>query len=137
MDWYIYNLSDNLPYSQMAFDFKLRSEAKALGLTLTEVGQQISDIFTGRLLEVFYQGAEDIEVKVRAKKNSRVNIADLYDSPIITPSGELVPLSSVVSFHSQQSFDALPHTDRRLTVNVLAEVDSALGNANDIFPNTS
>ncbi len=129
----VYNISDNLPYAQAELVFSLLPQAKALGLTVAEVGRQLYSAYTGRLVELFTQDQDEVEVRIRLDPASRGSLASLENLPIVTAQGETLPLRSVVKLSSEQSFNSLKHLDGRLTVNVQAEVDPALSSAGKVL----
>ena len=129
----VYNVSDNLPYAQSELIFTLLPQAKALGLTVAEVGQQLYSAYTGRLVELFSRGQDEIEVRIRMDGQSRATLASLESLPIMTKEGEALPLRSVVKLTSQQSFNSLKHLDGQLTVNVQGEVDPAITSAGKVL----
>jgi len=131
------NIIDDLPYGQEQLIFSLKPEAKALGLTVNNISQQIRGAFTGALAQIYHVPDEEIEVRVKLPKNEREDFKILEQFPIITSTGSVVPLYSVVSFKSEQGFDILNHTDTKLTVRVTAEVDPNVSNNNKILNNLS
>jgi multidrug efflux pump subunit AcrB len=127
------NIKDNLPYAQSDYVFKLRPEAKQLGFTLKNVGQQLRSAYTGFLVQTFMLNQEEYEVRVSLDDQHRQTLGSLEHTPIVTPQGKTVPLTSVVNLNYQRSFHSLQHLDGKLTVNVLAEVNPKLNNTNNII----
>ena len=52
---------------------------------------------------------------------------------LTAPSGETVPLSSIVSWQNQRGFDVVRHVNGELTLTIIADVDKTLNNPNDII----
>ena len=129
----VINVNDNLPYAQDEVLFTLRPEAHSLGLTVKDIGEQIHNAFTGKLTQIFYHGDDKIDVRVRLDEASRSKLSTIRNLPIITPHKTIVPLSSLVTFKMNKSYDSIQHLDRRLTVNVTAEVDALSANTNKIL----
>ncbi|MAZ38831.1 MAG: acriflavin resistance protein [Legionellales bacterium] len=131
------NIMDDLPYGQEQLIFALKPQGKALGLTVDNIGRQISGAFTGALAQVYHEPNEEIEVRITLPQTERQNFKILEQFPIITPNGSVVPLYNIASFNSQRGFDVLNHTDTKLTTHVTAEVDATETNSNKILADLS
>ncbi len=129
----ISDIEDNLPYGQKQLIFKLTHEGEALGLTINEVGQQLRAAYSGKLAQVYHLANDEIEVRVMLPRAERDSLNSLQQLPIITSQGQTVPLGTVVQLQSQAGFDILRHTDNQLSVNVSAEVDTRITNANKVI----
>lgn len=129
------NVTDDMPYAQSEYVFKLKPEAKQLGLTVQGVGRQLSSAFSGHLALLFNKGQQEFEVKVRLSDDTRNKLGTLNHFPIITQAGNSIPLSNVVSISTVKGFDTLRHLDGKLSVKVLAEVDSEKNNPDKIVTN--
>jgi multidrug efflux pump subunit AcrB len=127
------DIEDNLPYGQQQAIYSLTAEGDALGLTVEEVGKQLRAAFTGQLVQVFNEDNDEVEVRVMLPDDERNDLDTLDRLPIVNSNGDIAPLRSVVRLDFQRGFDVLGHTDGRLTVHVIAEVDSKVTNSNLIL----
>lgn len=127
-----YNVTDNLPYAPAEYVFHLRPEAHGLGMTVEDIGRQLRAAYAGDLVQVFYQGNEEVEVRLRLDRQVREQMKSLVTLPIRTPAGVVVPLHSLCRIERRKHFSVLLHTDHALAVHVSAEVDSDVANANQI-----
>ncbi|RUM92651.1 MAG: AcrB/AcrD/AcrF family protein [Thiomicrospira sp.] len=124
---------DDLPYGRDQMVYRLTPEGQALGLTYASLGHQLSDAFSGRLVQIFTDGEDEVEVRVQFPREEQATLASIDKMKIMTPSGDRVALSSVASWSTQQGFDVMRHVDGRLAVTVLGEVDKSVNNANLIL----
>lgn len=131
------NITDDLPYGQEQLVFSLKPQGEALGLTVTNIGQQLSGAFIGSLAQVYHEPNEEIEVRVTLPKEEKNDLNVLSKFPIITPTGTVVPLYSVASFKHKRGFDVINHTNTKLTISVTGEVDAQVANSNKILANLS
>ena len=129
------NVTDDLPYGQEQLIFSLKPQGEALGLTVANIGQQLSGAFIGSLAQVYHEPNEEIEVRVTLPKEEKNNINVLSKFPIITPQGQVVPLYSVASFKHKRGFDVINHTNTKLTISVTSEVNAKIANTNKILAN--
>jgi multidrug efflux pump subunit AcrB len=129
----IIDTQDDLPYGREQLIFSVNADGQALGLTTADVGQQLRAAFDGQLVQIYQQDADEIEVRVLLPEAERQTLAGLDSLSIRVPSGRFVPLEQVVSFTSQQGFEALRHAHGRLTVEVTADVDRNINSAQNIL----
>lgn len=127
------NVLDDLPYGRQQYIFKLTPLAQSAGLNIAEVGRQLRTALDGQLLQIFYDSYEEIEVRIMLPANERKFQSILETLPIITASGEALPLNNVVDLSSQQGLELLRHTNAKLGVHVTAEVNAKKTNANDVL----
>jgi multidrug efflux pump subunit AcrB len=124
-----YAINDDTPFGREQLIYSLRPEGLALGLTTESVGVQLRDAFDGRLAQIFQDGLEEVEVRVRLPDSERHHTETLERLLIRLPSGALAPLDSVVEITSRQGFETLRHADTRLAIHVSSEVDRGVNNA--------
>ena len=75
----------------------LRDKISALGLSTQEVARAVQTNVGGSRAAVFRQGGEQFPITVRLRPEDRLSVQDLDNISIQTPSGQSVPISSLVS----------------------------------------
>ncbi len=131
------DIEDDLPYGEEQLIYQLSPEGKTLGLSVEQVGRQLHAAFNGEIAQVFHESHEEIEVRVTLPDAERYSLNTLEQLPIVLPSGNTIPLDTVVELRARQGFDAPRHTNTKLTALVTAEVDNKVTNANKIIANLS
>ncbi len=126
-------IEDDLAYGREQLIYSLTPAGEADGLSVAELGRQLRTAFDGRLVQIFQDGAEEVEVRVKLPDYERNSSAVLHRLNIRLPSGSLVPLTTVAQWDSRRGFEILRHADGRLAVQVTADVDSTVANVNDII----
>ena len=126
-------IEDDMPYGQEQLIYRIKGQGEVLGLTVDNVGQQLRTAFDGRLVQIFQDGDDEVEVRVMLPDSERNTMATLDNFMVRIPQGGSVPLSTVVEFESRRGFDVLRHTNSQLAIHVTANVDSKLNNANEII----
>ncbi len=129
----VYGIEDDMPYGREQVVFKLTAAGEALGLTLEELSRQLRAALDGRLVQLFQDGPEEVEVRVRLPEAERASLALLERMNVRTPAGDWVPLDTVARWTSRQGFEALRHAEGQLAVEVNAAVNSAVANTNEIL----
>ena len=125
-------IEDDMPYGQEQFIVRLTPQASALGLTVSDVGEQLRSAYDGRVAQIFQHEGEEIEVRVVLPNRERNDIASLDNLAVSLPGGGAMPLLTAVDIDTRRGFDILRHENGRLAVKVSADVDPAVTNANAV-----
>ena len=129
----IYGVDDDMPYGKEQLIYSLRPAGEIMGLTVIDIGQQLRTAFDGNLVQIFQDGANEVEVRVQLPKHERDQINTLERINIRTPAGEFVPLTSVAQWTVRHGFEVLRHAEGELALEVSAEVNSDVNNVNHII----
>ena len=129
----IYGVDDDMPYGKEQLIYSLRPAGEMMGLTVVDIGQQLRTAFDGNLVQIFQDGANEVEVRVQLPKHERDQINTLERINIRTPAGEFVPLTSVAQWTVRHGFEVLRHAEGELALEVSAEVNSDVNNVNHII----
>ena len=115
----VFGVEDDMPFGREQLIYELTPAGEALGLTTAELGRQLRTAFEGRLVQIFQDGPDEVEVRVQLPEQERDLLSTLGRVNIRTTSGDFVPLMSVARWHAQQGFQAVRHAagpDRILKV---------------------
>jgi multidrug efflux pump subunit AcrB len=125
-------VEDDMAYGREQLIYSLTPVGEALGLTVADLGQQLRTAFDGQLIQIFQDGPDEVEVRIKLPESERGRLGSLYRLNIRLPTGEFVPLTAVAEWRSRRGFEVLRHAEGRLAVEVTADVDTAVNNANNI-----
>lgn len=117
------DVSDNFNRGKSQFDLALRAEARALGLTSSEVGRQVRDAFYGAVAVRQLRHGNEIEVRVKLPAAERKSLHHLEEFVVRTPSGAEVPLLEVVQVEKSEAFTTLNRRNGRRVVTVSMDVE--------------
>ena len=126
-------VEDDLAYGREQLIFSLTPGGEVEWLTVESLGRQLRTAFDGRLVQIFQDGSEEVEVRVRLPQAVRESVAVLQQFNVRLPGGRQVPLSSVARWESKRGFEILRHAEGELAVQVTADVDENVANANRII----
>ncbi|MDX1617950.1 MAG: efflux RND transporter permease subunit [Balneolaceae bacterium] len=112
------DVNDNYDRGKTQFDFRLLPEGRKLGLTPSDVGQQLRNSFYGALAMRQLRGTNEIEVRVKLPREQRKDIYHLEDLVIQTPAGTEVPLMDVVRVEEGEAFTSINRRDGRRVISV-------------------
>jgi multidrug efflux pump subunit AcrB len=117
------DVSDNYNRGKSQYDFRLRPEGRALGLTDEELGDQLRGAFFGSLALRMLRGTNEIEVRVKLPEDEREDIYSLEDLVIRTPTGAEVPLLDVADVEENLAFSSINRRDGRRVINVSMDIE--------------
>lgn len=117
------NIDDGYNPGKLQFEFTLREEGRALGLTSQNVASQIRSAFYGSRALRQQRGRNEIDVLVRLPEGESSSIHDLESLMIQTPSGSYVPLKDIVDFSLDHAYRSITRRDGRRTISVSANVE--------------
>lgn len=123
------DVTDNYNRGKVQFDLKLRPEARGLGLTADDVGQQVRDAFFGALATRQLRGTNEFEVRVKLPESERKDLYFFDEFVVQTPDGIEVPLYEVVDVSRVEAFSSISRRGGRRVVTVSNNVrpKSAIG----------
>ena len=73
----------------------LKDNARALGLTAANLGQQIRSAFYGAEAQRVQRDKEDVRVMIRYPEEDRDSLGNLETMRIVAPNGARIPISEV------------------------------------------
>jgi multidrug efflux pump subunit AcrB len=129
----VLEVEDDLAYGREQLIYSLTPAGDALGVTIADLGQQLRTAFAGQLVQIFQDGADEVEVRVTLPETERASLASLHRLNIRTPDGQSVPLMTVAQWRSRLGFEVLRHADGQLAVEVTADLDTATTTANQVL----
>ncbi len=117
------DVSDNYRKGKAQYDFSLRPEGRALGLTDEGLGEQLRGAFFGSLALRLLRGTNENEVRVKLPEEQREDIHHLEDLIVRTPSGAEVPLLDVADVKKDVAFTAINRRDGRRSISVSMDIE--------------
>ena len=129
----VLDTEDDMPWGREQLIYEVNAQGKALGLTTADLGRQLRDAFDGRLVQIYQDGADEIEVRVLLPRTQRERLSTLSQFTVRVPDGRFVPLDQVMTLDHRQGFEALRHADGRLAVEVTAELDTEITSADRVL----
>lgn len=124
---------DDMPYGKQQLIYRLTAQGRSLGLTVEEIGLQLRASYDGSIAQIFQDGDDELEVRVVLPDATRHELTSLDRVGIQVPSGDTVPLLSVVELQPRRGFEVLRHAEGQLAVQVSADVDAAVTNGNAVI----
>ena len=117
------DVNDNYNKGKSQYDFRLRPEGRAMGLTDEGLGQQLRGAFFGSLALRLLRGTNEVDVLVKLPEDQREDIHNLEDLIIRTPSGVEVPLLDVAELRKDFAFSRINRRDGRRAIRVSMDIE--------------
>ncbi|MEN8264721.1 MAG: efflux RND transporter permease subunit [Nitrospirota bacterium] len=127
------DISDNFTRGKREIKLKLKSEARTLGITETDLGRQIRGAFYGVEALRLQRGRNEVKVMVRYPEEERKSIGDLESMRLRTLDGVEIPFAQAAFVDEGRGFTQINRTDRKRVINITATVDSKVANAEEIL----
>ena len=122
----VIDITDTFRAGKQEVQLRLLPEARSLGLTMEDLGQQVRQAFYGYEAQRIQRGKDDIRVMVRYPENERQSLGDLENMRIRTADGAEVPFSSVAEATLSRGYTTINRVDGQRVVSVIAEVNRTI-----------
>src|SRR5690606_33113361 len=106
---------------QMRVDID-RQRAADLGISVTDIGRALETMMGSRRVTTFVDNGEEYDVLVQAAREGRASPADLAAIQVRARSGELVPLSNLVTLSEVAEAGSLNRFNRLRSITISANV---------------
>lgn len=128
------DIDDGFTAGKPQLDFKIRPEARSLGITAVDLGRQVRSAFYGAEAIRQQRGRDEVKVMVRlpeADRKSEFNIEELL---VRTPRyGGEIPLTEAAEVERGRAYTEIKRADGRRVINVTADVVPGVANANTLL----
>ncbi|QSE50186.1 efflux RND transporter permease subunit [Shewanella putrefaciens] len=119
----VYDIADNFSSGSHEIRLKIRPEAEALGLTLSDLARQVRYGFYGYEAQRILRNKEEIKVMVRYPLEQRRTVGYLENMLIRTPQGASVPFSTVAQIEKGDSYASITCVDGKRAITITANAN--------------
>ena len=128
----VFDISDNDSKGNSEVTIKLLPQAQLYNVTMSMVTNQIRDAFYGEEVMTLQRGKNEVDVIVKYDDFNSNSIYDLKNFQIQTPRGDKISLKSVCQLSTKSGYTSINRVNRNRSLSVIASVDPAISNSNDI-----
>lgn len=129
----VLDTEDDMPWGREQLIYQVSAHGEALGLTTADLGRQLRAAFDGRIAQIYQDGRDEVEVRVRLPREQRESLGTLARLTVRVPDGRFVPLTQVMNLDHRQGFQALRHADGELSVEVTAALNTRVNTADRVL----
>jgi len=132
----VFDIEDSFVAGKKELQINLKSIARSLGLTLSDLAQQVRHAFYGAEALRLQRDQDEIKVVVRYPESERKSLGNMEKMRIRIPGG--ITGSTELSFNQvaevkmNQGYAKIQRAQRRRVIKVTADVDEAITNANEV-----
>ncbi|MFN3669509.1 MAG: efflux RND transporter permease subunit [Brevundimonas sp.] len=98
-------------------------KAAALGVSAQAIGRTLETMFGSRRATTYLRGGQEYDVILQTERADRRNVADLEALYVTTGSGQLVPLSAVVTTETSGDTPDRRRLDRQRAISISADLN--------------
>jgi len=98
-------------------------KAAALGVSSQAVGRTLETMFGSRRVTTYLRGGQEYDVILQTERGDRRSVADLEALYVATGSGQLVPLSAVVTTETSGDTPDRRRLDRQRAISISADLN--------------
>ena len=124
-------LKDDMPYGKNQVVFELTSLGRSLNLSVNNIAQQLRNAFDGFEVQTFYQGVDEVELRVVLDGDSAAENFAAFRVQL--PGGGNAALLDLVTITSRRGFDSIRRQNAAPVVHVTGEVDFAVTDARTVL----
>ena len=121
-----YDVRNSASAVQDEIVLSVKPNAEALGITQSNLGQQVRHAFYGVEAQRLQRDTNEIKVMVRYPKSERDNIANLENMYIRTPAGDEVPFSSVAELQILPGYSKTTRLNGERAIKVSTEINKSV-----------
>jgi len=129
----VLDVEDDMPWGREQLIYQVNAYGEAMGLTTTDLGQQLRAAFDGRIAQIYQDGRDEVEVRVQLPQQQREQLSTLARMVVRVPDGRFVPLTQVMNLDHRQGFQALRHAEGRLAVEVTSGLNARVNTTDQII----
>ena len=133
----VFDITDSLEGGKDEVQMRIRPDAELLGLSLTDIGQQVRNAIYGSEAQNIQRGRESVKVIVRLPENERHSLSDLSKLRIRTQNGSEIPLFEAVDITIEQGYTKIKRYDRKRVLDVTADINKKKVNATTVMKEIS
>ncbi|MEM6673688.1 MAG: efflux RND transporter permease subunit [Planctomycetota bacterium] len=127
------DVDDGTASGKRQLSVTLTDEARSLGLTSTDVANQLRGAFFGAEALRQQRGRNEVKVMVRLPREERERLATVEDLVLRTPEGGELPLAAAAEIEEGRSYTTINRRNGARIVAVTAEVDTQVTDADTIL----
>ncbi len=127
------DIDDGVAFGKPQWSFRLKPAARSLGITATELAQQVRGAFYGVEALRQQRGRDEVKVMVRRPEAERRSAFAVEQLILLSKEGGEIPLAEAATLEPGRAYTEIVRHKGRRVVRVTAEVDTQIANANAVI----
>ncbi len=126
------DIDDGVSLGKEQLNFKLKPEARSLGITETDLARQVRAAFWGSEATRQQRGRNELRTYVRLPEHERRSLYDIEELLIRTKNGGEVPLGVAATVDRGRAYTRISRTNGARVITVTADVETGVANADKV-----
>ena len=129
----VLDIDDGVSLGKPQLNFRIKREARSLGLNATDLAQQVRGAFYGVEALRQQRGRDEVKVMVRLPESERQSAFTVEHLILRTGQGGEIPLTEAADIQPGRAYTEIKRRKGHRIVAVTAEVDEQIATANSII----
>ena len=127
-----FDISNNFKPGKQEKKIRIKEGSRSIGVTMRDLARQIRQAFYGEEALRIQRDRDDLKVMVRYADKERHSLAGIEEMRIRTADGQEIPIEEVADIMPGRAYSVINRVDRKRTITVISDIDSAIANASVI-----
>ncbi len=129
----VFDVSDDNTPGKWEYQFKVKDEALATGVTPTELGETVRNTYFGAEVMRLQRGRHEVKLMVRYPPEERRSLVDFRELRVRTAAGVERPITELAEIEAKRGFSEINRVDQLRSITISADVDETTANADMII----
>lgn len=131
----VYDISDDNIPGKWEFQFQVRKQALATGITEMQLGNTVRNTYYGAEAMRLQRGRHEVKLMVRYPEEERQNLVNFREIRVQDNQGMEKPIGELAKVELSRGFSEINRVDQMRSITVSADIDETTANA-EIIINT-
>ncbi|MGD1974730.1 MAG: efflux RND transporter permease subunit, partial [Desulfobacterales bacterium] len=127
-----FDISNNFKPGKQEKKIRVKEGSRSIGVTMRDLARQIRQAFYGEEALRIQRDRDDVKVMVRYADKERHSLAGIEEMRIRTADGQEIPIEEVADIMPGRAYSVITRVNRKRTITVISDIDSAIANASVI-----
>jgi multidrug efflux pump subunit AcrB len=129
----VFDISDDNTPGKWEFQFKVKDQALATGITPTDLGETVRNAYYGAEVMRLQRGRHEVKLMVRYPEEERRSLADFQEIRVRTADGSERPITELAEVEVRRGFSEINRVDQKRSITITADLDETKTNADLII----
>ena len=121
----VYDIADDNTPGKWEFQFRVKDNALATGVTPTDLGETVRNAYYGAEVMRLQRGRHEVKLMVRYPEGDRRSLADFNEIRVRTADGIERPITELAEVDVRRGFSEINRVDQLRSITVSADVDTS------------
>ena len=129
----VFDIRDDNTPGKWEFQFRVKDDALATGVTSTELGQTVCNAYYGAEVMRLQRGRHEVKLMVRYPKEERSTLVNFENVFVRSNDGAERPIKELADPDIRRGFSEINRVNQRRSITITADIDEKKANADEII----